>query len=156
MNEKDFLITEEPSTFGGTKFVLKKYTGTDPKVIVPANVEEIGSLAFADNLYVKEVVLPESVEIIAGCAFSGCKNLRTVNIPERISVIGGSAFLECESLDGIVLPMRENIFIERTAFFGCTRLEEMWKSRGLCPLCGYQLKRQLFKRFCNRCRTRMK
>ena len=156
MNMSDFLITEEPYTFGGTKLVLEKYNGSDKKVIVPENIKEIGNLAFADNLAVEEVVLPQSVEVIGGCAFSGCKNLRRINIPEKIITIDGSAFSDCESLEEARLPDRENIFVTRTAFFGCTRLEAEWKQKGLCPLCGYKLQKSFFKKHCTRCKTQMK
>ncbi len=156
MNEMDFVITEEPYIFGGTQSVLKKYNGTDAAVSVPAHVKKIDRLAFADNLYVENVVLPAGLEEIGSCAFTDCKNLRKVNIPEGIRYVGGSAFSNCEKLEGITLPDRENVIVERTAFFGCPLLEEYWKKRGLCPLCGYKLKKSLFHKTCNRCHTRMK
>ena len=70
MNKQDFIIEEEPYTFGGTQLVLKKYVGTDPKVYVPAEVKKISSMAFADNPYVEAVVLPSELEVIDSCAFS--------------------------------------------------------------------------------------
>lgn len=156
MNEKDFIIEQEPSQFGGTKQVLKKYVGTDAKVYVPAYVDEIGAGAFCDHPTVENVVLPAELSVIGSCAFSGCKNLRAVNIPETVRVIAGSAFSDCENLSSVTLPDRETVFVERTAFFGCTRMTELWQSRGLCPLCGYKLKRQMFKKVCNRCHTNVK
>ena len=156
MDQKDFLMEEVPSTFGGTKLVLKKYLGSDPKVSVPAGVAEIGMGAFTDNLAVVEVELPESVSVISECAFAGCKNLQAINVPEGIGVIAGSAFADCESLEYLRMPGRENFHVERTAFFGCTRLEEKWKKGGLCPVCGCQLTRRLFQKVCNRCHTVIK
>ena len=156
MNKQDFIIEEEPYTFGGTQLVLKKYVGTDPKVYVPAEVKKIGSMAFADNPYVEAVVLPSELEVIDSCAFSGCKNLRKINIPDSIRVIAGAAFSDCEKLIDVTLPDRENFIVERTAFVTCPLLTEYWKKHGLCPLCGNRLTRKLFKKVCNRCHTNIK
>lgn len=156
MNEQDFIIEEEPYTFGGTQLVLKKYVGTASKVYVPAEVKEIATFAFRENPYVEQVVLPSELEVIDSCAFSDCKNLRKVNIPDSIRVIVGSAFSGCENLIDVTLPDRENFIVERTAFVTCHLLTEYWTKHGLCPLCGNRLTRKLFKKVCNRCHTNIK
>lgn len=131
---------------------LVKYNGTEAVVTVPEGVAEIGSTAFAENCCVEEVILPESARSIERGAFADCKNLKKVVFPQRLAVIDSIAFAGCTELDQADVPDSVG-FVGETAFIDCKKLQESWRARGLCILCGHKLNKGLFKNTCPRCRT---
>lgn len=66
-------------------------------IILPNQLQEIGTQAFfaCDNL--QEVVIPKSVTKVGTAAFSGCKSLKTITI-EGAPEIGEFAFANLEGV----------------------------------------------------------
>ena len=62
--------------------ILKKYTGNQAKVTIPAGTRVIGVMAFDDCTGLKELVIPNSVVEIRNMAIIYCDDL------ERIAVVG--------------------------------------------------------------------
>lgn len=89
---EDFVVSEG---------VLTKYTGLDEEVIIPSEVEVIGSSAFSGNSNLKKVTIPASVTKIESEAFSNCISLTTVDIGDSVIDIGSSAFLGCSKLSEV-------------------------------------------------------
>ena len=104
---------------------LAKYLGKSEIIVIPDNIEIIGSYAFhfRDELYfahgmenIKEIVLPDTLKIIPEHAFANLDNLEKINIPEAVTIIGDGAFVDCKSLKKINLP--DSILeIERSSFY---------------------------------------
>lgn len=92
------------SNFYITNGVLNEYKGPGGKVIVPANVTDIGKYAFSCCSTLTSVTIQEGVKTIGQGAFSECRNLTMVNIPESITDIGDYAFSYCTNLTEIIIP----------------------------------------------------
>lgn len=41
--------------------VLEKYTGNEPKAVIPDSVTEIGKVAFLGQTTLKEIIIPSSI-----------------------------------------------------------------------------------------------
>lgn len=100
-NPSDFIIED------GT---LKKYVGSDPDVVIPEGVREIGGSAFKGNTALISVTVPDSVTLIYGGAFAGafagCSNLKHLELPADKIRIGDDAFVDCRALadeNGLVM-----------------------------------------------------
>ena len=128
-------------------------------VIIPDNVTEIGSGAFA-NSGINRIVLPEALTGIASMMFDGCGNLeevdipanvtrigayafsgtgiRNVAIPDSVLSIGTEAFSGCRNIETLVIP-NSVISIDNAAFKGCTGLKSAVLSESL-----YYLPQDLF------------
>ncbi len=90
-------------------------------VIIPDNVESIGSSAFKGCPGLTMITIPDSVENIGSSAFSGCSGLTSVAIPDSVTSIGERAFEGCSSLASITIPDRVTS-IGLYAFYNCTSL----------------------------------
>jgi hypothetical protein len=66
--------------------IIRKYTGADAEVIIPAVIDSI------------------SVTVIGRSVFRGNEQLTSVVFPDSITHIEPEAFRECTSLTGVVLP----------------------------------------------------
>lgn len=91
--EKDFSIV------AGT---LIKYSGAGVDIIIPNNVETIGTGAFK-NQGIHSVSIPTSVTKIERDAFSGCRKLTRVDM-QKVKHIEDRAFDGCCNLAEIDLP----------------------------------------------------
>lgn len=78
------------------------YEGT--KLVIPNSVTEIGSGAFYECKYLKEVTLPDGLTTIADMLFFECNELEKVNIPNSVTEIGSYAFKDCTSLLSLTIP----------------------------------------------------
>ncbi|MDE6035541.1 MAG: leucine-rich repeat domain-containing protein [Ruminococcus sp.] len=146
VTETDFLIKDGK---------LQVYRGISRDVIIPDNVGEICTSAFAYSTHLQTVVIPESVRKMEG-AFSSCTALRTVEIRNGIKSIG-NAFANCTALEAVTIP--ESVkYIDENDFKGCNNLVEIdypylkefedcfpallerkrteRKNNGLCIYCG--------------------
>ena len=113
--------------------VLRKYIGSEEKIIIPDGVTKIDYWAFGNydaektespcpNL--KEIVLPETVREIAPYAFYHCETLRKINLPSSLKLIGAEAFYNCRNLEEIIIP--EGVAeISFGAFAGCYSLKKI-------------------------------
>lgn len=101
--------------------VLRKYTGSEPIVVIPDGVNEIDIHAFVGCDDVVEVTLPECVAKVGMYAFAECKGLERVHILGDV-ILEKGAFYKCEKLKelNVVRGLKE---FEQSAFFGCPKLE---------------------------------
>lgn len=104
--------------------VLKRYSGEEPQVQIPAGIHTVGYAAFRGSKNLNKVMIPEEVQKIDSLAFAQCEHLQEVTLPEGLAEIGYSAFERCVSLRSIVLPEGLKV-LDRMAFLGCTVLEEI-------------------------------
>lgn len=115
------------------------------KIILPDNLETIGSNAFAycSNLKditfpktlatieyhtfyqcgLSEVTLPDKLKDIGDAAFYECYNLKKVNFPEKLVSIGNSAFRQC-NLSEVAFPDSLKT-IGSNAFRYCQQLQKV-------------------------------
>ena len=86
-------------------------------VVLPNQLQEIGTQAFfaCDNL--QEVVIPKSVTKVSAAAFSGCKSLKTITI-EGAPEIGEFAFANLEGVQVIRVNSHIPPKTAATAFSG--------------------------------------
>lgn len=138
---------------------LKKYSGTDTKVVVPKEVEHIDLYAFYKCEFIKSVELPSGLKTIgesafAKCsnlthisisenllsidagAFAECKNLLSIKIPDSVNSIGGRAFEKCISLNEIILP-NSITSIPNMAFYECTSLSNITIAGNITSIGSY-------------------
>jgi uncharacterized protein YjdB len=92
---------------------------------------------FAEFATLKHIVLPDDLESIGSSAFKDCKNLQSITFPLSLKVIFDSAFFKCASLDG-ALNIPSNVeHIGVSAFEKCGNLDSLFlgsklKSIGAC------------------------
>lgn len=91
---------------------------------IPDGVTSIGSYAFQDCFFLKDVSFPDSLREIGLCAFSGCTLLESATLPDSVEEIGSLAFSNCPSLVSVVLPGSIS-FIGWHAFDGCSSLKSV-------------------------------
>ncbi len=111
--------------------MLKKFAGSEKRIVVPEGVAYIGSYAFGRNdnrenpcPNLKEIILPETVNEIADFAFYRCETLEKIHLPKKMKSIGREAFHYCRSLKSITLP--EGITkISYGTFESCYSLREI-------------------------------
>lgn len=98
----DFDIQEKGR--GKTK-VLVKYNGNEENVVIPTDVQEIGTKCFKKTK-ITTVSIPASVRKIRSEAFEDCHMLRRVTFedPTVIVELGADVFDRCRSLEEISLP----------------------------------------------------
>lgn len=72
------------------------------------NIGRIGSFAFDDNTYVKNLDVPGSVREVGECAFRGCRVLRSISFADFPEEIERHAFEGCESLHTVSFPKNPN------------------------------------------------
>lgn len=58
--------------------------------IIPLFVTQIGSGAFDDWTWIKELVIPDHINRIESGAFTNCKNLKKVHVPEKVTIEDGA------------------------------------------------------------------
>ena len=84
-----------------TDCVIKKYTGKESTVEVPAffqingvdrPVTKIAAKAFRNCQCLRKVVLPDSIKVIDEDAFSGCYDLEELNLPKELEYVSKNAF----------------------------------------------------------------
>ena len=81
--------------------VVREYTGTEAKIIVPDGVVTIMEEAFYGNTSITSVILPNSLIGIGADAFHGCSSLESINIPASVEYIDEMAFMGCYALKSV-------------------------------------------------------
>jgi len=106
--------------------ILIRYNEEEPsqKVVIPANITQIGEYAFAGCTSLREVVIPEGVTEIGQYAFLKCEGLRKITLPGTLKKISRFAFWECSFLESIVIPEQTEI-IENAVFRACEMLKSV-------------------------------
>ena len=70
-------------------------------VILPKNLQTIGSYAFCGCNLLTEITLPETLQSISYWAFGECYSLTEITLPESLQSIGYYAFGNCSNLKSI-------------------------------------------------------
>lgn len=107
-------VQQTASPFEIVNGVLKRYRGTEARVVIPAGVTIIDEGAFFGLLaqdgtpqnYIQEVVFPDGLVEIGRQAFYNCAKLSSVQfpIPNTVKKISNDAFAGCTSLTEIPMP----------------------------------------------------
>ena len=100
------------------------------ELILPDNVQEIGSGCFEGSQQLETVRWPANLKTISYQIFKDCTNLQTVDLPEGLETIGAEAFLGCENLTQITLPSTLTT-IGDDAFHGCEKLMDVMLPKSL-------------------------
>lgn len=108
-------------------------TGTDPDVVIPANVDYIRSHAFMGNDTIKTLTIEGDIRHIGENAFGFCKNLEKVVIKGDIKSDDGKggiwnrAFYGCTKLKEVVFKKKDAVVdqIGDSAFAFCLSLNKI-------------------------------
>ena len=73
-------------------------------LILPPNLEKLGTLSFGYCRGLKYIAMPKSLTEINSNAFVGCANLRNVQFPRTLTHIGHHAFADCTNLENADIP----------------------------------------------------
>ena len=84
-----------------------------------------GADLYLNGAPIVDVVIPDEVETIGSFAFKGCHDLVSVIIPEGITDIGYAAFFYCYDLEWIVIPESVD-YVTESAFSACSSLETVY------------------------------
>lgn len=83
--------------------VLVRYVGDDDTVVIPDNVEEIGSFVFNEKSTIKSITIPSSVRKIGKYAMANCTSLKSIIIPESVIEIEECAF-QFSGIEEVSIP----------------------------------------------------
>ena len=98
---------------------------TNPVLLLPESVKNIGYEAFRNCIYMYKVILPHSVRDIEESVFKGCSNLGIVQIQSDVDTIWNETFADCHNLSVVSLP--EGLkSIHSRAFANCTNLKQIY------------------------------
>ena len=138
-----FLLNKERS------ILYYYFEGNEKEVIIPESVKNIEEGAFSTSKIVN-VVLPSNLEIIGSSSFNGCKNLKSIVIPASTKIIGGYAFgssgLQEVSLQSV------NVVFGLSAFSDCNNLKSFVFPEGFQNLSGEYNNDNMFAR-CKQLKT---
>ncbi|MCD8290439.1 MAG: leucine-rich repeat domain-containing protein, partial [Prevotella sp.] len=119
-------MTELPSDMFKSRNALKK-------IVLPSNLQSIGSDAMYGCSNLKEISLPKTLESIGSYAFYVCESLLGIVIPDGVTSIGTYAFYSCASLRNVTLPSTLTS-VPDEMFDGCTRLETVEFPEGITKI----------------------
>lgn len=104
---------------------LVKYPGaySDPELVIPESVTNIGEYSFSGSNIAK-VTMPENLETIYQYAFRGCENLTAVTFGSSLASIGQYAFSHCTALEEVKLPDSLER-MDKNAFADCETLRSV-------------------------------
>lgn len=85
----------------------------------------IKSQAFMNCRNLQTINIPEKVDIINNDLFNGCANLKEIIIPQNVKYIEQYAFNECSLLSSVKILSRVLSYINKFAFCGCKKLNEI-------------------------------
>ena len=97
---KSVTLPDELTTIGNGTF---SRTGL-MEVIMPKNLNYVGSYAFYGCTNLENVEFTDSLKTIGESAFSGCSNLKKIELPAYLQTIGSYAFRDCSSLTEVLIP----------------------------------------------------
>lgn len=94
------------------------YTGSNPVVKIPEDLNGIAAGVFQSCETVEEIIFPTTIKDIGNATFANCPNLKKVVIPGNVKRIGEYAFYNCKRLQEVNLEYGLET-IEFDAFVGC-------------------------------------
>lgn len=140
---------------------VTKYTGTDPNVVIPDQIQGYTVTAIGENAFksssltnisipngvtsignyafnsssLKSIDIPESVTSIGDYAFYNCTSLNSVNIPSKVASLGSYVFGYCSSLTSVNLKEPTQLTtIPDYAFYECEGLTDIVLPEGLTTI----------------------
>ena len=125
----------------GDHVVIKKYLGTDPEMVIPAEIDglpvtHIAASAFSGRQDLTSAVIPEGIVSIGESAFYDCYALAQADIPSTVTAIGTKAFSHNRALQRAVLP--EGLLTLGTeVFYDCKSLESVQLPASLATIGDY-------------------
>lgn len=100
--------------------------GLNGNLILPDTLTTIGTGAFYECRFIKEVTLPDDLQYIGKSAFEMCYNLSgEIIIPKYVTYIGEYAFSSCYDAEGITIMNPE-----------CEIYDDQWTLNPDVPICG--------------------
>ncbi|MBQ9703356.1 MAG: leucine-rich repeat domain-containing protein, partial [Clostridia bacterium] len=111
---KSFTIGNKIETIYGGAF---SYSGLE-KIVIPANVTQIGQMAFKYCENLTEVEFNEGLTAIYDQAFFGCSKIEKIVLPNSLTTLSAKAFYSCGYLKEVVIGDGLEK-ISREAFSGC-------------------------------------
>ena len=102
----------------------RPWRGNIKSVIIEEGITNIGSRAFENYSWLKEISIPSSVKTIGDSAFLNCINLNRIIIPNSVTAIGKACFSKCTRLDYISLS-GDLQFIGEKLFDGCVSITDI-------------------------------
>ena len=117
----------------GQNKILLGYYGSEPDVILPADITAIYQRAFENCNTVKSLVISDSVESIGEAAFFNCTSLQSVTFGCSITSIPYRAFQWCNALVTLTIPDTVKV-ISADAFSGCVSLVSIDLGNGVTTI----------------------
>ncbi len=88
----------------GNKLLKCINNGKEDVAIIPEYIKVIGTSAFEQDFYLKEIILHEKIEELETEAFGNCKKLEKIILPKGLKRIPSWAFAGCNNLKNIDIP----------------------------------------------------
>ena len=103
--------------------VISKYSIPAKKIVLPKNLEVIGSYAFCGAANLKELTLPESLFLLGegAFAFTGITEITISGIKNLYNGV----FVGCPSLETVNVENCNSTLITEMEFYGCPNLKNM-------------------------------
>ena len=114
------------ATFRNTGFVT---------FTVPANVQVIGTYAFAETERLTNIYFNEGLKVVGGYAFANATALTELMLPNGTEKIGGTACTGCTSLARVRIAPTVT-YIGDGAFYGCFFLKSLYIPKSVTYLGG--------------------
>lgn len=124
-NNKTFKVTSI-----GIWAFSSSYAKDLKSIILPKNLQKIGSHAFSSNTSLEKVVLNEGLKYIEKGAFEKCSNLGNPTIPNSVIQIDAFVFESCFSITSICIPGSVSVLNEG-AFEYCKNLKKVIIEEGV-------------------------
>ena len=105
------------------RIVLKEYRGTSDSPLIPEFVYALDSDCFCGK-NIKSIIIPNNIEIIGTSCFFNCEKLQEVVLPNNLKHLGSKVFAYCSSLRKIDIPSSIDA-IRANSFYYCTNLESI-------------------------------
>ena len=109
----------------GENYPWYLYKDEIKEIIIEEGITSIGSYAFSNTYYLKNVNMFEGVTTIGEHAFDWCYRLTNVAIPDSVTSIGLAAFYNCEGLTSVTIGNGVTS-IGLAAFCNCKSLESVY------------------------------
>ena len=105
-------------------------------LILPKNIESIGSYAIAYNMQLREVEIQKGVITIGNRAFDDCSKLTQVDIPNSVTSIGSHAFYGCSNLKSVEIQ-KGLVSIGQDCFASCRSLSSIMLPPSITSIGSY-------------------
>ena len=121
LNDEDLNTIKERLT----GLLVLDMSGTD--------VKAIPDYFLSGNINIRSIILPLQLESIGSDAFSHCSSLGNVVLPQTLTSIGSSAFNSCASITEMAIPGTVNS-VQSYAFSYCSNLKSLTLSEGVASI----------------------